>query len=474
MKKINYLMSAVAFVCGTMMMTSCQGFVDAVFGEEDKPSETTKPTTDPETPAEPTDLETPLTFEAVSGTISVIVNNTNTEAKTLEYSTDEGKTWTSLTVAAEGKETIPAAAKVQLRGNNASYGVGNFAASGTSTSIYADADYYVYGNVMSLVDKENFATNTTLTGDWAFFYLFWNADDNGAQLKNHPDKELVLPATTLTEGCYCNMFVNCVALTKAPKLPAKTLKTWCYYQMFDYCLGLTEAPELPATALAFGCYMRMFLLCKNLTKAPELPATTLANSCYEGMFSKCIALATAPELPAKSLKPQCYYGMFSGCAALTEAPELSATAMNVESYGYMFEDCSALTKAPELPATTLDDNCYWFMFYGCTALETAPELPATTLAEQCYGFMFNGCSALTKAPELKAKTLAAGSYKSMFLNCSKLSEVKCHAIDISAEDCLLNWMDGVAATGDFYKDTSMTTFPTGVSGIPTGWTEHDL
>ena len=47
------------------------------------------------------------------------------------------------------------------------------------------------------------------------------------------------------------------------------------------------------------------------------------------------------------------------------------------------------------------------------------------------------------------------------------------ATDISASSCLANWVSGVASTGTFTKATSMTSLPTGVSGIPSGWTVVD-
>ena len=55
---------------------------------------------------------------------------------------------------------------------------------------------------------------------------------------------------------------------------------------------------LPATTLAQMCYSQMFYNCKSLITAPELPATTLGVDCYSMMFSGCSSLVTAPELPA--------------------------------------------------------------------------------------------------------------------------------------------------------------------------------
>jgi hypothetical protein len=110
------------------------------------------------------------------------------------------------------------------------------------------------------------------------------------------------------------------------------------------------------------------------------------------------------------------------------------------------------------------------MFDGCTSLVTAPELPATTLADYCYQQMFYNCTSLTTAPELPATTLADSCYQSMFSGCSKLNYIKMLATDISAINCLYSWVKNVASNGTFVKNPDMNSLPTGVSGIPSGWT----
>ena len=243
---------------------------------------------------------------------------------------------------------------------------------------------------------------------------------------------------------------------------------FCY--LFKECASLTTAPELPATTLATDCYSYMFYNCIGLTTAPELPATTLTEGCYKSMFYHCAGLTTAPELPATTLAKECYYQMFQSCTSLTTAPELPATTLAEGCYSYMFWNCDGLTAAPELPATTLAKKCYQGIFRECNGLTTAPELPAITLAPYCYYAMFHGCDGLTTAPELPATTLAEGCYLSMFLNCKKLDNITMLATDISAPDCLGEWVDGVASTGTFTKAAAMTSLTTGVSGIPEGWT----
>jgi hypothetical protein len=45
--------------------------------------------------------------------------------------------------------------------------------------------------------------------------------------------------------------------------------------------------------------------------------------------------------------------------------------------------------------------------------------------------------------------------------------------DISASNCLSSWLYNVSPSGDFYCPAELT-IPTGASGIPSGWTRHDI
>jgi hypothetical protein len=137
----------------------------------------------------------------------------------------------------------------------------------------------------------------------------------------------------------------------------------------------------------------------------------------------------------------------------------------------LFFNCTTIKNAKNLvlPATTLAQSCYAHMFRGCTSLDNAPELPAETLAEYCYQYMFRDCTSLVNAPELPAETLAEGCYSSMFSGCSNLNYIKMLARNISDSNCLFQWVYGVANTGTFVKNPQMTSLPSGVNGIPTGW-----
>ena len=412
---------------------------------------------------------TPLTFSAkAAGTITVNLNGSPGNGVDMVKNGDTDNT-VHVDPSSTGTINVAKGDKVAFYGNNTRY-----AQSYTDYSnITCSSDCYVYGNIMSLISKTSYSSSEvykTLTDDFAFYGLF----AANTHLLSHSWKNLYLPATTLTNSCYRDMFNGCSSLTRTPTLPATTLATRCYEDMFNGCTSLTTAPELKATTLADYCYAGMFQGCTSITTAPKLSVTTLAKYCYGSMFQGCTSLATAPALPATTLADYCYDMMFQGCTSLVTAPALPATTMTKSCYEMMFKECTSLIAAPALDATTLADLCYQQMFYGCTSLATAPlELPATTLKKQCYTSMFYGCKNLTTAPALPATTLADACYAMMFQNCSSLNYIKCLATNISASSCTTNWVSGVNSSGTFVKTSSMTSWSTGVNGIPSGWTVSD-
>ena len=433
-------------------------------------------------PSVPVDYSTQyLTFKVIKGgNITIKASNANV-AKTIQYSTDNGSTWTSLTTSTTAQElggALSVGDKILVKGTNTAYGTNSY-----YNSFGGTAKVNVYGNIMSLIYGDSFEKNKTLTDSYTFKRLFYSY----ANLLTADN--LILPATTLASNCYNGMFYDCTSLTTSPELPATTLAGNCYAYMFSGTNVLPDCSNIDFTSnsvVSSGGLISLFagtkvtdsdldrLLPKNTNGKYYLPATTLAVSCYSYMFQNCRSLTTAPELPATTLTNYCYSYMFQGCTSLTTAPELPATTLASNCYNYMFQNCTALTTAPSvLPATTLTNYCYQNMFRGCTSLETAPELPATKLATYCYNSMFYGCTSRVTAPTLPATTLATYCYRYMFYSCSSLNYIKCLATDISATNCTSSWLNGVASIGTFVKAASMTSWTTGTSGIPSGWTVQD-
>ena len=201
--------------------------------------------------------------------------------------------------------------------------------------------------------------------------------------------------------------------------------------------------------------------------------SSTANFTAEGNIMSLYFGDNFSDQTSLSGKSFAYRTLFSGCTTLTSVENLClpATTLAASCYRDMFGGCTELTKAPkELLATTLEAYCYCGMFNGCTSISVAPELPATMLAASCYRDMFSGCTSLSVAPELPATTLVSYCYYSMFRNCSRLSSVTCLATDISASNCTGSWLVYVASNGTFNKAASMSSWTSGASGIPNGWT----
>ena len=242
-----------------------------------------KATSDAAAAEEAVTLATPLTMEAqTDGTIEVKISdgsgNSSTLSTGMKYAVNGGE---KTTITTTTTINVTKGDKVKFYGN------------GTSTTAYGNNPFVflkgtaktkVYGNIMSLLDETGYETATTLSSEKVFNGLF-QANTNLTDASG-----LLLPAMTLTSGCYNAMFGGCTSLTAAPALPATTLAQTCYYSMFGGCTSLTAAPELPATTLANACYNQLFRSCTSLTTAPVLPATTLANACYYMMFHTCSSL----------------------------------------------------------------------------------------------------------------------------------------------------------------------------------------
>jgi hypothetical protein len=150
----------------------------------------------------------------------------------------------------------------------------------------------------------------------------------------------------------------------------------------------------------------------------------------------------------------------------------SLTAVSSFAFAYMF-NASGIALPPLLPATTIAEGCYKYMF-AASHLSQSPSLPATTLAKDCYQAMFRLCLFNFQiSPVLPALVLAPGCYAEMFRLSSSIHTITMLATDISAQDCLSDWVAGVSSTGTFIKNAAMLTLPTGDSGIPSGWTVED-
>lgn len=174
-----------------------------------------------------------LTFESLEDYNEFSFTNT------IQYSLDDGNSWSTLqaynSVQINSGETIMWKASGITPMDT--MGIGTF------SSLY---NYKAYGNVMSLVYGDNFVGQTVIN-NYGLASLFENSNYL-ISVEN-----LVLPATTLGNYCYCNMF--------------------------SYCSNITTAPELYATTLTEGCYAGMFYGCGNLNSITCLATNISAQDC---------------------------------------------------------------------------------------------------------------------------------------------------------------------------------------------------
>jgi len=257
-----------------------------------------------------------------AGSITWGTGGTSPAGVTLDYSINEGS-WTSITSASPAAEiNVSAGDKVRFKGS----GCGT--ASTTYSTFGGTAEVEAYGNTMSLLHGDSFATSLTVSS-YCFLELF-------------------------------NRYTN---LVKADNLilPARSLYTSCYEGMFEYT-SITKAPELPATSLGQQCYAYMFNNCTSLITGPsDLPATSAGRKCYYYMFQKCTSLQTAP-------------------ASINLSSGMSSTGHNCEG---MFRNCWVLTTSPVINMPTLERYSCEEMFYGCERLNYVTCLATTVKSSSC-------------------------------------------------------------------------------------------
>lgn len=224
-----------------------------------------------------------LTFVAEANNVSFSLSN-GVNGNTFQYSTDNGNTWNNVSVG-QTTPSINTGNKIMFKASNLSInnetGIGIIRPSGSAS---------VEGNIMSLAYGDNFSGQTTIQNNYQFRKLF-----SGATTITSAEN-MVLPATTVKQQCYSQMFDGCTNLVKTPKTVGSSAMTWsgnyCFSNLFSNCTSLTTVPSglLPALNLGVQCYWYMFEGCTSLATAPLLAAPTINTQSYSGMFNGCTSL----------------------------------------------------------------------------------------------------------------------------------------------------------------------------------------
>ena len=171
------------------------------------------------------DITKPLTFKATQDGSTVKLTKLGLPYGYFQTSRDGGNTWVDYTI--DTVITLNTGDEVAFRAKS-----NRTSAQSNNVVFYfiMEGKIEAWHNVMSLYRTNDFATYESVV-DYAFDHLFWYC----TSLTKSP----VLPATTLADHCYSNMFQG-TSLTKAPELPATTLVSNCYSNMFSGCQSLKE------------------------------------------------------------------------------------------------------------------------------------------------------------------------------------------------------------------------------------------
>lgn len=396
--------------------------------------------------AKPKEQPNYLCFTALeSGTFTLTIGaNLNTaNLSYVEYSLD-GRNWvktnnvnsTTITITTP---TVNAGDKVYWRGS----GVRNCATREASTNnkgiFSSTCKFDISGNIVS--------------------YLFGKKCQNAA----------------LAYRAFVGLFINCTNLVNAQDLeidPATTTYDDFAY-LFYGCTSLLTSPNLSKIPINEYIFFGMFQGCTSLVATSELSQTSLMRNCYTDMYRGCTALTSANSIQARSFPIQACMDMYHGCTSLVSTAAMIVDDAALNAFANMYQGCTLLTDAENITINSFSgDAVCQNMFRQCTNLvDKVPTINARTSYTSCFGYMFYSCSKLTKSPQLPAETLARQSYQHM-LQGTRVDYVKMLALDISASDCLLYYLEGVpnVSTSIFVKHIDAQWTTTGSSGVPTNWT----
>ena len=343
-------------------------------------------------------------------------------------------------------------------------------------------------------------------------------------LENPP---YILPCDIIDDRCYAHMFANCTSLKRAPILAQRFfgLAEAEYYAMFSGCsslnyvecyLSYTASQSYYHTGYMFsgvsqtGTFVLMDGADVGATGHAGIPTgwnvekrsfdpeneylqitsnssnvTTTAQVRFNKpglMYSWDHGYTWHDEWADRSLIPPMETTLLKATGLTAEdstsdTPGIGTFTLDGTSSGFNVRgNIMSLVYGDDFKGKTeIQDHQFEALFKGIKYLANAKDLilPSTELTNSCYKDMFNGCSGLTTSPDLNASTLEDNCYESMFSGCSSLKNITCLATDISATDCTKDWTNGVAASGTFVKKDSMSSWTTGVNGIPDGWSVLD-
>ena len=313
MKRNRSILNWLFLLMITVGMTSCQGLVDAIFGSEDQPAQSSSSTT------------TIPDIQIDNATLTLSVGQTASRPATAK-SADIQLTYASST---------PAVATVSQTGKVTAFSAGETTITVSAPQISKSVSFKVVVNAISaeqLADVDKATPLTILPQDDGKITVTFN---NGITLAgdihytiNDGQEQTIAKAFDIEvkKGDVVQLYSQnsalgggsssaARALTRAVDDGAKyinirpSMKTEIFGNVMSLLKGkdgLEGATAIEAKNAFYGLFAGADKLVNNDERLLVLPATTLTDKGIE----------KAPELPAPTLVKDCYQEMFAGCSKL--------------------------------------------------------------------------------------------------------------------------------------------------------------
>lgn len=308
------------------------------------------------------------------------INFMNAIAQTVDYTDDNGATWTFTKISVWNAET----SRYELDWNLTS--VTNYGDDITvpSSFIYNEVEYPVE-RIGNDVFKDNKSVTRIILPS-SIKEVGYSAFDGCSSLKEVGD-------LSHCESIGRSAFQNCISLEKVDLSACVTIQ----YNAFYGCQSLINIGSISNVKNLGGW---AFYECK--IKQVDLSASVSIDN-YA--FYECTNLQSVGNLANATIGNYA----FSSCKSLKTVDLSSAKKIGVGA----FSGCSALESVGDLSAITGIDN---YVFSNCSALKAIDLSACKTIGSQA----FYGCSSLTEVNLAACQTLGTEAFRS----CSKLKEVK--------------------------------------------------
>ena len=250
-----------------------------------------------------------------------------TVSKDINYSLDDGETWTAYDLSTLPVVSVGAGKSVKLRGRN-NGGIGTSPFSSYNIQLHMNKSYSVTGNPSSLVDPEP-AVFATYTNFPAMGRLFQNetnlVDASGLETSQY---------TQVGDFHFYRAFEGS-GLQRPPSFSGVTLiKRSGMERAFYGCSALAEATDLSSLVELRGEHALLYTYknCTSLTTGSNLHSlTTISNNggMVEGMYESCTSLVTAYSPKLTTWNENYFRNWLNGVSASGEVCVPTGMSLNI-------------------------------------------------------------------------------------------------------------------------------------------------